>query len=315
MLFCAQTSFGQTPQLRLVPEDFPSPEAALAAANPGDTILLGGDTDWFTNLSIDIPITIAGRDGSRLLPAQDEPIIQVRSEDVVIQDLEFAFGIVGVEGLAEATRLRISNCTFEEFFGDAIRLTGCQEITIIDVLTANNDGRGVFLDQVDGYLLERVQATANGGSGFEILANNGLVTNCMAQDNQFSGFSVQGSDMSFLSNIAVSNSGIGVFFFNSQRFGCFGNQMVSNDRFGLLCVGVEGALFSSNLALGNFDIGFLFDDTRFTTFASNSMLFNGGVGAYYSPSTNDNLAENNEFMGNFLGASAVDDGTNNSIEN
>ena len=140
VLLSAQTSFGQAPQTRLVPEDYPSPEAALAAANPGDIILLGGNTDWFTNLTIDKPVTIGGRGGSRLLSVRgDQPIIQVRSEDVVIQDLEFIFGVVGVEGLAEATRLRISNCTFEDLFGDAIRLTGCQEITIIDVVTANND--------------------------------------------------------------------------------------------------------------------------------------------------------------------------------
>ena len=98
--------------------------------------------------------------------------------------------------------------------------------------------------------------------------------------------------MAFVSNTVVSNAGIGVFFSNSQRFGFFGNQMVSNDRFGLLCVGVEGALLTGNIAIGNSDIGFLFDDTRFTSVASNTMFFNGG--AYYSPSTSDNLlAENN----------------------
>lgn len=317
MLLLAQTSFGQTPQLRLVPEDYPSPEAALSAADPGDTILLGGATDWFTNLSIDKPITITGQDGARLLPAQfDEPIIQIRSEGVTIQDLEFSFGIVGVEGLAEATNLNISNCTFEDIFGDAIRLTGCQEITIVDVLTASNAGRGVFLNQVDGFLLERVRSTDNGGSGFEIVANSGLVINCSSLDNQFDGFFVQGSDMSFVSNTLASNSGIGVFFFDSQRFDFFGNQMASNGQFGLLCLGVEGALFSNNIAVGNSDIGLLFDNTRFTSVVSNTVFFNGGGGAYYSPSTSDNLlAEDNQFMGNFLDAGAVDDGNNNSIAN
>ena len=112
VLLSAQTSFGQAPQTRLVPEDYPSPEAALAAANPGDIILLGADTNWITNLIIDKPVTIAGRGGSRLLSVRgDQPIIQVRSEGVVIQNLEFSDGITGVEGLAEATGLvNIINC-------------------------------------------------------------------------------------------------------------------------------------------------------------------------------------------------------------
>ena len=122
--------------------------------------------------------------------------------------------------------------------------------------------------------------------------------------------------MSFVSNTLASNSGIGVFFFDSQRFDFFGNQMASNGQFGLLCLGVEGALFSNNIAVGNSDIGLLFDNTRFTSVVSNTVFFNGGGGAYYSPSTSDNLlAEDNQFMGNFLDAGAVDDGNNNSIAN
>ena len=310
MLFCAEASIGQTPQLRLVPEDYPTPEAALFAANPGDTILLGSD-DWFTNLLIDKPITIQGRGDARLLAARgDAPIIQVKSEGVTIQELDFASGIIGVEGLAEATGLFVTRCSFNEIFGDGIRCIGCQEIAIGRCSITNCAGRGVFLDQVDGFDISQCFAAFNGGSGFELFAKNGFVSFNTLQANQFAGLSVQGSDMAFVGNEIESNFEAGAFFFNSQRISFQANSASFNTGFGVIGIGVEAALFAGNDVLRNFDIGFLFDNTRLTALETNEVSGNFGVGVYYSPSTSDNFVSGNEFSGNLFDAGVIDEGNN-----
>lgn len=312
MLFCAEASIGQTPQQRLVPEDYATPEAALFAANPGDTILLGS-ADWFTNLFIDKPVTIRGRGDARLLAARgDAPIIQVRSEGVTIQELDFASGIIGVEGLAEATGLFVTRCSFNEIFGDGIRCIGCRQIAISNCSITNCAGRGVFLDQVDGFDIAQVFAAFNGGSGFELFAKNGFVSFNTLQANQFAGLSVQGSDMGFVGNEIDSNFETGAFFFNSQRISFQANSASFNTGFGVgvLSIGVEAALFAGNDVLRNFGIGLLFDDTRSTALESNEVSGNFGVGAYYSPSTSDNFVSGNEFSDNLFDAGVIDEGNN-----
>ena len=126
-------------------------------------------------------MTIRGRQNARLMAARgDAPIIQVNSDNVNIESLEFTRGLVGVEGLSLASRLSIVDCEFREIFGDAIRCTDSRGVTIINATVDNNEGRGVFLNRVNDFSITNSSATRNGGAGFEIFSDNGFIADCEA---------------------------------------------------------------------------------------------------------------------------------------
>ena len=299
------------PRERRVPEDHNSPEAAVAAANPGDTVLLGS-ADWYANLVVREPITIRGRANSRLMAAQgNRAIIQVRSDGVNIQNLEIARGLVGVEGLSEASRLGVANCVFRDVFGDAIRCTDCREIAVVDTMCVDNAGRGIFFNGVEGFFLSNNMCSRNGGAGFEIFSDNGFITECDAMNNRAgAGFFLIGTGVGFENNVSASNDGFGYLFLDTQNVGFTNNTASANGNFGLLCVRVNDAFFADNRIVNNDGVGVIFDNSRRNTLRSNVICKNTGIGAFFSASTRDNFVTDNTYLRNAFDLGTIDAGNN-----
>ena len=299
------------PRQRLVPEQYSSPEAAVAAANPGDTISLGS-ANWYANLFIDDPMTIRGRGNARLLAARgNSPIIQVRSDGVNVQDLEIARGITGVEGLAAASRLSISSCLFKDIFGDGIRCTDNRNIAIIDTTIVDSAGRGVFLNRVDGYYIANSVSSRNGGAGFEIFSDNGFITDCKAMSNRAgAGFFLIGSDAGLDNNVSANNTGMGFLFVNTQNIGFMNNTASANSSFGMLNYAVTDCFFVYNTIAGNDDVGVILNNCQRIAFQSNLICKNAGIGAFFSSSTFDNSATDNTYLSNAYNLGLIDRGNN-----
>ncbi len=317
MLCCEQALVAQTRQRLRVPEDYPTPEAALEAADPGGIIIL--DTrDWFVNLNITKPITIRGRrnDRPRLLPADETlPTIQVRSASVNIRNLRFTEGIVGVEALSEAVGLTVSNCEFIDVFGDGIRCIGSRDVSILntdtgsDLTSGGNFGNGFVFEGVDGFLVDGATASGNSGSGFDLNGSNGLVINCDAGQNIFAGYDIEGTDIA----VVDCNAGLnrtGFLFSNCRRLAVEGNNMASNLGLGLLVTGVRRASFANNSIAANRaaeELGAIFTNTRNTSFVGNEISFDN---VFYAPDTRRNFISGNMVQS----AEIIDDGVNNFIE-
>ena len=303
------------PRERRVPEDYGSPEAAVAAANPGDTVLLGS-ANWYANLLVNEPITISGRGNCRLMAARgNQPIIQVRSDGASIQNLTISRGIVGVEGLPQSSRLSISDCQFRDIFGDGIRCSGNREIAIIDTSVHDNEGRGVFLNQVEGFFISNCVASRNGGAGFEIFSDNGFVTDCRSNNNGAgAGFYFIGSDLGLVNNVSASNTGMGFLFVNSENIGFTNNSASSNSRFGLLNYAVSDGFFADNRIIGNDAVGVIFNNSRRNTFQSNFMCKNTGIGVFFSASTSDNVVTQNSYLSNAFNLGRTVDAGDNFID-
>ncbi len=301
------------PSQRLVPEQYPSPNAAVAAANAGDTILLGS-ADWYANLVIDKPLTIRGRSNSRLMAAiGNRPVIRVNGDNVRIINLEIARGITGVEALSRTSRLRIYNCEFRDNFGDAIRMLDAQDISIVNTNIINNEGRGVFLNRVDQFYIFNCRSQNNGGAGFEIFSDNGFVGNSEATNNRAgAGLFFIGSNSGFENNRSANNNGKGYILVNSQGCGFSNNTADGNSSFGLLAYGVDDSFFSRNLIERNGDVGVVFNNSDDNFLADNTVSFNSGIGAYFSPSTDGNYLRRNEYQGNAYSVGLVDQGNNSS---
>lgn len=299
------------PQLRRVPQDHPNPNAAVAAANPGDTILLGS-ADWFGNLYIDEPMTIRGQGNARLMTARGgEPIIQVRADGVNVQNLELARGIVGVEGVAQASRLNIIDCEFRDIFGDAIRCTDSRDVAVIDTVIDDNLGRGIFFNRVNGFFLSNCSVSQSGGSGFELFADNGFITGCSATNNRVgAGFFVIGSGLGLDNNFSQDNNGIGYLLIGTQNIGFTNNAARSNSQFGVLCVDVSDGLFGNNTISGNNELGLILDNCRRLLIESNTIDNNGGIGAFFSSNTRDSAAIGNSYRGNAFNIGLIDAGNN-----
>lgn len=299
------------PRERLVPEQYPSPNAAVAAANPGDTVLLGS-ANWFGNLFINEPMTIRGRGNSRLMAAQgNQPIIQIRSDGVNVQNLELTRGIVGVEGTRSASRVSVTNCEFRDIFGDAIRCTNSRDVAIINTMVVDNEGRGVFLNGVNQFYIANSTSSRNGGAGFEIFSDNGFITNCDAMNNRAgAGFYLIGSDIGLDDNVSARNTGMGYLFVNSSNIGFTNNTASANTRFGLLNYAVTDGFFADNTIVGNDAVGVIFNNSRRNTLRSNLICKNTGIGAFFSSSTSDNLVTDNIYRANAFDLGTVDNGDN-----
>lgn len=299
------------PQERLVPEDYPSPAAALAAANPGDTIVLGSAT-WFANLNLNQPITIRGRGAAQLKAANgSQPIIRVNSDAVNIESLRICRGVAGVEASSQASRLRIVDCDFRNNFGDAVRATNSRDVSIINTVITTNEGRGVFLDGVDGFSISNSSSTSNGGAGFELFSDNGFVADSTAASNRAgAGFFFIGSNTDFSNNISRNNQGMGFLFVSSQSCGINDNRATANTSFGFLGYDLDDCFMSGNLIERNGAVGLIIDNSRNSAIVSNTINNNAGIGAYFSPSTRNNFSTDNQYQGNAFSLGLIDEGNN-----
>jgi len=299
------------PQQLLVPENYPSPEAAVAASNPGDTILLGS-ANWFGNLVVNHPLTIRGRSNARLMAARgNRPIIQVNSDAVNIESLEISRGVAGVEAFSQASRLQILNCQFRNCFGDAIRATNSRNVRIINTDIISNEGRGVFLDGVDGFYIANSVARNNGGAGFELFSDNGFIVDSTATRNRAgAGFFVIGSNSGFMNNVAEDNRGMGYLFVNSSGVGFTDNRATGNTSFGMLGYAVDDCFLSQNLIEESNAVGLILDNSNRNAIQDNTILNNSGIGAYFSPSTEGNYSVRNQYQGNAFSLGLIDEGNN-----
>jgi nitrous oxidase accessory protein NosD len=297
------------PQQRLVPEQYANVQNAVAAANPGDTILLGS-ADWYANLYLNQPLTLQGRGGSRLLAADgSRPVIEVDSDSVTISQLDIDRGAQGVVAYATADGLKIRDCDFTDNFGDAIRAIGCRDVSIRDSDLNSNLGRGIFLDQVEGFYLSNCISTGNGGAGFELFSNGGFIRDCQALSNQAgAGFFLIGSRCGFQDNLASQNQGMGYLVINGESIGFFGNRAEQNSSFGLLADGVNNADFSGNVIEQNDDVGVIFNNASGVAFQNNDVFYNLGIGAYFSNTTSDNYFNGNQYQGNAFSIGLINDG-------
>ncbi|QEG23466.1 right-handed parallel beta-helix repeat-containing protein [Mariniblastus fucicola] len=299
------------PEERRVPEQYASVGDAVSAANPGDTVL-PGSADWYDNLYLDKPLTIRGRGDSKLMGARgDRPVIQVDSEFVKIENLEIARGSVGVEAYGTASELQIQNCAFTTNFGDAIRATGCRNVSIENCTLTSNYGRGVLLDGVEGFYISNCSAIDSGGAGFELFSNGGFVSNCDAIGNRAgAGFFYIGESSGFQNNYASDNQGMGYLLVNSRFNGFMNNAADRNTTFGLLAYAVDDSYFAENLVERSGNVGAIFDNAKRNLFQFNNSSNNSGIGAYFSPSTQSNYMRGNGYQGNAYSLGLIDEGSN-----
>ena len=299
------------PQEIRVPEDASSPGAALAASNPGDTILLGS-ADWFANLNITHPLTLRGRSNARLMAARgDRQIIQVASDGVNIESLRFSQGVAGVDAMPSASRLRIIDCDFRDNFGDAIRATNSRDVSIINTDVVNNEGRGIFLDGVDVFFIGNCVSSNNGGAGFELFSDNGFVENSTAANNSAgAGFFLIGSNTGLVRNVAENNRGMGFLMVNSPNIGFTDNRATGNSSFGVLAYAVDNSSIARNQIELNDAVGLILDNSEGTTVRENRIFDNTGIGAFFSQTTSGNTADGNVYGRNAFSLGLIDEGNN-----
>jgi parallel beta-helix repeat protein len=304
-----------SPQILEVPADYPTVGAAVDAANPGDVVLLG-NANWYANLVINQPLTLRGRDDSRLMGARgNQPVVQVNSDSVNIERLRIARGAAGVVANSSADDLKIQNCDFRNNFGDGIRATGCRGINIRNNSFCLNEGRGVFLDQADGFNVYNCLAKNNGGAGFEIFSDGGFVSNCEAINNRAgAGFFFIGSNSGFVNNNSVNNNEMGFLLVSGSSIGFTNNRAENNALFGFLAFGIDNSLIAENLFETSGDVGAILDNSNNNAFQFNTSSFNSGIGAYFSPSTSGNYSGFNSYEGNRFALGLVDEG-NNTVDN
>lgn len=231
-----------------VPDDHPTIHAAIAAAEPGDTICIEPG-EYVENTLI-----IQEKDGVALLGAGSDQVTIIR--------------VGGSYGL----QVRLSdNVTLEGFtvqdadsssFGYGLKLEHSDGLWVEDVHAIDNNRTGIDLNTTDNATLVDVFAGGNGGAGIAIRNSQDVtVINAGTYGNAWGGLALWAPTGETLANVSVSDSRFsgepaGVF---AQHSGIFtdisleGNSIESNSAGIVLDSGVDATAFAitGNSIAGN----------------------------------------------------------------
>ena len=133
------------------------------------------------------------------------------------------------------------------------------DFALVNVTVRGFDGNGVFLSQIDGFLLSRVIARDNGAYGlFPVRSRNGVIEHSEASGHRDAGFYVgQATNVTMRQNLAYGNV-VGIEASNSSGVKLLANESRDNSN-GILVVLLPGRvitvatdiLVAGNIVRGN----------------------------------------------------------------
>ena len=225
-----------------VPEDFPTPEEALAAAHHHDRIVLGPGR-WKGPFVVDTAVEIQGAG-----PA-DTQIECMPSDGSAITIGPGAKGV------------RISGVTFrhESFAVGTVRfsvaLVRAGSATFVDCRFTEASGHGLAVIEGGEAIVSRSRFNGNGWDGVAAIGKSSRIEirDCEALDNFEHGIeSWDGAGVVLVNNRCEGNSRNGIHTDSGLASATIeGNQLISNREFGLVLTSAAAGKISGNTARAN----------------------------------------------------------------
>lgn len=282
--------------------------------NDGDTIVLDKDYDLEKTIVIDKKITFDGK-GHTLNGNNKVRLVQVRTNDVTLQNINFENGYVDVNGDSGAAilpMLKHTDTNTNEYFS----------LKIINCTFNNNQAKygGALYTQIGGNEIINCTfkdntATETGGA-IQINGNDNLIENCIFTNNKAT--AKNGGAIAFIDDNANNNNKIIGNTFT-------GNTAISKDRDGgaiFLQKGVNtqiiGNTFTSNKAqhggaISLYQTGYATIENN--TFTKNTATILGGaIRESITNSKTKTTISNNKFNGNSAPTSGAIHIDGNNIE-
>ncbi|MEO7100791.1 MAG: right-handed parallel beta-helix repeat-containing protein [Luteolibacter sp.] len=225
-----------------VPEDFATPEEALAQAHDRDRIVLAAQT-WKGPLSINVAVVLQGSDATQTIiecPAENGSAITIGpgAKGAHVSGITFRH-----ESFAVGT----------ERFSVALVRGGSS--TFVDCRFNDASGHGLAVIEKGGATVQRCRFTGNGWDGIAAIGQGSTleVTDSECIDNFEHGIeSWDGATVTLTNNRCEGNTGNGIHADNGQASATItGNQLIANREFGLVLDSAANGKISGNTARAN----------------------------------------------------------------
>jgi nitrous oxidase accessory protein len=291
------------------PGGFSTLTAAIAAAQPGDTVLVGPG-QYRENLVIEKPLVLVGRGNPHIIGLGKGDVIQIRADDVEVSGFtisgsgaQMLVSDAGINVLGARARIR-DNRVIDNLFG--VYLRGAHEALVegntirgrteIDL---GRRGAGVHLfDAQHNIIRNNLVSFVRDGVYFDHADFN------IVEDNEFSDLRYGVHYMYCKSNKFFRNvfrdslGGVAVMYTDHVTFS--DNQILNNraghNAFGLLLKDCLDSVAERNVIVNNVN-GIFLDNSHRNRFLGNLIAYND-VGVMLYASSLQNTFGRNDFLGN-----------------
>ena len=315
------------PTTIIVPDDYPTIQEAINAANAGDTIHVKAGT-YYENIVVNKTASLIGenRDTTIIDGRLKSGVVRVTANNVIVSGFTIKYGGSypgGGISLQGSIRVNITNNKITDNMGPGILLNPSSSFNIIKCnLIINNEAQGIYLDASSGNIITNNVITGNSaGITLGYTSNNTLKDNEMVGNSE--NFFVLGSELSeFIHDVDSSNmvDGKPIYYWvdrhdaqvpldagyvalvNSSRIAVRNLNFTEKGTSGLLLVYSYECLIQ-NVTISNSTFhGIWLIESHNNTLTYNSITTVFASGLMLEKSTNNTINENNIIgMGNNWG--------------
>jgi parallel beta-helix repeat protein len=277
LLLAGLSAASLSPKELRVPQDYPSIQGAIEAAEPGDTILIGAGT-YQENLVIAKSLSLKG-EGKYLVTLQaadpQRPSILIRDDaNVALTGFTITGGSKGLRIVGSSSLT--ANEIAVEGNGEGIYLGPFAQLELASSEVSGNQGDGlVLLGQAQ---VHDSEISGNGHQGLKVWSSGSV----SVRDNKISGNGGEGlflglGSIEVLRNMISDNGGEGIEVWGFAQATIQGNR-ISNNRDGILVWGEAQATISNNTISKNRRDGALLVDKARAELTGNEITRSGGWG-------------------------------------
>lgn len=291
-------------------QGYASIRTALAAARPGDTVVVHGGFYAEGNLVVDKPLTLIGLDYPVLDGQHRDEIITVTASDVVIRGFQVqnsgqlsTIDVAGIKVLSayrvtiEENRLR--NCNFGIYLSNTADCRVCCNDVQGTPKEEQNSGNGVHLWKCTRARIEENQLTGHrDGIYFEFVTDSEILNNYSRGNIRYGLHFMFSHENRYRFN-TFENNGAGVAVMYSRKVEMTDNRFIKNwgsASYGLLLKDISDSNISRNEFSSNSAGIYLEGTSRMNV--ENNVFRENGWALRVQASCNDNMFRHNNFFGN-----------------
>lgn len=273
---------------RVADGDVATLEAALAAAEPGETVLVGGVIEGPVEIETDDITVGAAPEGAVFDGGGDGRVLTISGENVTVEGIAVRNSGTNIETEDAGIFVAGDNATIrtvsiaESTFG--IWVDGADDAVIEDVRIDGREdvyprtdrGNGIHLYETDGTVVRDTEITEVRDGIYFSWASNVVAENNSLWNNRYGVHYMYSDDNRLADNIAVDN-GVGYALMVSDRLSVVNNTAIRNtdtSGHGILLRDIEDSALSGNVVVEN-EQGLYVHNTQNTEIVDNLVLRNG----------------------------------------
>lgn len=291
-------------------ESFASAQAAVDAADPGETVVLDGRFDERVNASVDDLRIVAGEDGAVIDGGGEGRVLTVSGENVTVSgvwvrgsgsDLGTEDAGVFVAGdRARIESVRITDTAYGIWIDSAdeaaiedVRIDGRE-----DVFPVTDRGNGIHLFETSGTVVRDTEITHTRDGIYFSWATDVLAENNTIRHTRYGVHYMYSDDNTLVDNVAADN-GVGYALMVSEGLTVRNNTALRNDGssgHGVLAKDIEDSTIAGNHLVANRNGLYLYN-AQGNRLVDN-LIYRNGIGIHSAAESGSEVVAGNSFVRN-----------------